>query len=542
MKPGKFLAACLFACSLASAESDEVKSPLLPKEGEAVLLFLLDNSASLPPLDPELQRREAIEKIYGFLSGQPYRLVLFGGRKEIHIDAPQEYRNSGQWTDFYFAFDATQRLIAEYPAGTEFKMILITDGKIDPSPEDWADQQVPPDADLKSFGGDRTIDLLSQIRQPLYVIVIGKDIDLPLIKRMVVASSGDIAASEYAQGIADFFADDGMLLRRFIFRVEENEGLAKIEPVVTRIAAPANPRLELYIAGSLLIAIGMLIGVGVRSYPGAGDREVVELRNGEAVQVAVDRLRRLSSDVPAWSWRGLSLVESSKSAVAMLTAQEDSVALPPTGFALDGLDAISQELIVLRLPELREKLEALAQRGKQGRADLRFEPRVRRERHGRTAGGAAPDELALGEEKVLGERFPPRQSASAPQREAREEAHRRLRGREDLWPEGSRAGAPAGKQDPAGPLRVPRGRAHQGRPQGLQARPQLRAGALASLFEAPGPRFPPACAPAPPKPRARRPLAPFQRSSEHHVAAAAVKSSWNGASVVVGFPDSVSAR
>jgi hypothetical protein len=365
MKPEIFLAAGLLACASAMAENpaDEMKAPLLPKDGEAVLLFLLDNSASLPPLDPEVQRREAIEKIYGFLSGQPYRLILFGGREEIHLDAPQHYRNSGRWTDFYFAFEAAQQLIREYPEGTEFKMVLITDGKIDPSPADWADQEVPPGADLKSFGGDRTIDLLSQIRQPLYVIVIGKDIDLPLIKRMVVASSGDMAASEYAQGIADFFADDGMLLRRFIYRVEETEGLAKIEPVVTRIAAPASPRLELYISGSLLLAIAMLVGVGVRSFPGAGDREVVELRTGEAVQIAVDRLRRLSSDVPAWSWKGLSLVESSKNAVAMLTAQEDSVALPPAGFSLEGLDATSQALIVLPLPELRKRLEALAKDG-----------------------------------------------------------------------------------------------------------------------------------------------------------------------------------
>ncbi|MGH9392324.1 MAG: hypothetical protein ACRD1Z_22190, partial [Vicinamibacteria bacterium] len=142
MKPGKFLAACLFVCSSASAEGaeDDVKPPLLPKEGEAVLLFLLDNSASLPPLDPEVQRREAIEKIYTFLQGQPYRLVLFGGRKEVHIDEPQHYRNSGQWTDFYFAFQAAHQLTKEYPAGTEFKMVLITDGKIDPSPAEWADQ------------------------------------------------------------------------------------------------------------------------------------------------------------------------------------------------------------------------------------------------------------------------------------------------------------------------------------------------------------------------------------------------------------------
>ena len=365
MKPGKLLAACLFVCSAASAEGveDDVKPPLLPKEGEAVLLFLLDNSASLPPLDPEVQRREAIEKIYTFLEGQPYRLVLFGGRKEVHVDEPQHYRNSGKWTDFYFAFQAAQQLTKEYPAGTEFKMVLITDGKIDPSPAEWADQQVPPGADLRSVAGDRTIELLGQIRQPLYVILIGQQVDLGLIQRMVVAANGEMAASEYAQGMADFFADDGMLLRRFIFRVEEHQGLEEIQPMMTRIATPASPKVELYIASSLLIAVVMLVGVGVRSFPGAGDREVVELRTGEPVQVAVDRLRRLSSDVPAWSWKGLSLVESSKGAVVMFTAQEDSVALPPTGFALEGLDATSSALIVLPLPALREKLETLAREG-----------------------------------------------------------------------------------------------------------------------------------------------------------------------------------
>jgi hypothetical protein len=107
----------------------------------------------------------------------------------------------------------------------------------------------------------------------------------------------------------------------------------------------------------------MLVGVGVRSFPGAGDRELVELRTGEAVQIAVDRLRRLSSDVPAWSWKGLSLVESSKNAVAMFTAQEDSMGLPPTGFALDGLDETGRKLINLSLPALRERLDRLAQEG-----------------------------------------------------------------------------------------------------------------------------------------------------------------------------------
>ena len=51
-----------------------------------VILFLVDNSASLPPLDPDEKRVAALEKMFTFLQGQPYRLVLFGGRKEIFVD------------------------------------------------------------------------------------------------------------------------------------------------------------------------------------------------------------------------------------------------------------------------------------------------------------------------------------------------------------------------------------------------------------------------------------------------------------------------
>jgi hypothetical protein len=349
---------------LGTASADETRSaPIAPKDGEAVILLLLDNSASLPPLDPEVQRRDAIEKIYSFLRGQPYRLVLFGGRSEVYVDAPQHYRNSGQWTDFYFAFKAARELIEEYPEGTPFKIVLITDGKIDPSPAEWTDQFVPEGADLKTVGGDRAIALLEEMRLPLYVILIGPEVNHELVLRMVSAANGRLAASAYSQGIAEFFEDDGMLLRRFIFGVEENDGLEELEPIVARIATPSTPKVEFSIAGSLLVTIAVLIGVGVRSFPGAGDRELVELRVGEPVHVAVDRLRRVTSEVPAWSWKGLSLVESSRIAFAMFTAREDSTELRPTGFSLGALDDTAKDLIALPLPELRKRLDQLANEG-----------------------------------------------------------------------------------------------------------------------------------------------------------------------------------
>ena len=363
MKAARTFFASALLLFLAPAWARGQRPPRQPKGDEAVVLFLLDNSASLPPLDPDTHRRDAIEKIYSFLRGQPYRLILFGGRKEIYIDAPQHYRNAGQWTDFFFAVQTARDVAAEYPEGTAFKMVLITDGKIDPAPRDWRDQAVAKDVDLREEAGNRTIRALEQLGMPLYVILIGKEVDYELIQRMVVGANGSLAASVYAQGIADFFDDDGMLLRRFIFRLEEEEGLEEIEPIVMRIATPPAPRIELGIAGSLVAVIATLIGVGVRSFPGSGDREIVEFRKEEPVHIAVDRLRRVSADVPAWSWKGLSLVEGSMNAVVMMTVLEDSTELSPDGLHLEGLDETARTLIELPLAELQERIRYFSKQG-----------------------------------------------------------------------------------------------------------------------------------------------------------------------------------
>ena len=363
MKAARTVFASALLLFLAPAWARDQKPPRLqPRDNEAVVLFLLDNSASLRPLDPDMHRREAIEKIFSFLRGQPYRLILFGGRREIHIDAPQHYRNKGQWTDFFFAVQAVRGVVAEYPEGTAFKMVLITDGKIDPSPRDWRDKAVAEDVDLSEEAGNRTVRFLEQLGLPLYVILIGEEVDYELIQRMVVGANGSLAASDYAQGIADFFEDDGMLLRRFIFRLEEDEGLEELEPIVTRIATPPAP-IELGIAGSLVAVVALLIGVGVRSFPGSGDREIIEFRKEESLQIGVDRLRGVSSDVPAWSWKGLSLVEASIDAVVMMTVLEESTELPPDGLDLEGLDETARTLIELPLAELQERIRHLSKQG-----------------------------------------------------------------------------------------------------------------------------------------------------------------------------------
>jgi hypothetical protein len=347
-------------------------SPESPATGP-VILFLIDNSASLPPLDPSERRVTALEKMFGFLKGQRYRLILFGGRREISVDDVSRYRNEGRWTDFYHAFLRTKEIAAEYPKGTDLRMVLLTDAIPDPDPADWPD--VPRGWEPKSYSIRRSIELLGEMELPLYVVLVG---DAPpedaaargeerspgFVLDMVRAANGRKAAP-LAQTLAAFFADDGLLLRRFVYRVRPEEGLQKLEPIVKRIASPPRPGIELrifvYVLLPLLLALFVLLGLLVRSFPGPGDLEILELALEQPLHVAVDKLHR--SPAGQWSAQGLSLVGDPRLAAATFTLQQPALDL--TGSDIDPAEADPKDLrlLPLGLDELRSALESATDSG-----------------------------------------------------------------------------------------------------------------------------------------------------------------------------------
>lgn len=341
-----------------------------PPEGApkgSVILFLVDNSASLPPLDPEEKRVAALEKIFTFLKGQPYRLILFGARREISVDDVSQYNNRGQWTDFYSAFDKVREIVAGYPKGTDFRLVLLTDGILDPDPVEWKDKDVPPGVELKAHVIERLLALLRELKLPLYVILVGDppregvapgDLEQSpgLILDMARAANG-AAAAPFAQSMASFFGDDGLLLKKFIYRVEPGEGLKKLVPVVQRVTAPPKAGVEIkliaYFVVPLLAFLVLLLGVLVRSFPGPGDVEILELATGKPSHVAADRGGR----------QGLSLVADVKDAAASLTYQPPALDLAGVGTDGTGAEAPTQVLLPLGLDELRKRLESFSEEG-----------------------------------------------------------------------------------------------------------------------------------------------------------------------------------
>lgn len=347
--------------------------PSAPPAGEGpVILFLVDNSASLPPLDPQAERVAALEKMFGFLKGYRYRLVLFGARSEIYVDDVSRYRNDGQWTDFYHAFARARELAQGYPPGTDLKLVLVTDAIVDPDPADWKD--VPPGWDARAHSMRRTVELVREMKLPLYVMLIGdpagqvtgqdREQSPGFVLDLVQAANGS-AAAPLAQTVAAFFQDDGVLLRKFVYRVAPDEGLAKIEPVVRRIAAPPRAGIELrifaYFLLPLLLILLALLGVLVRSFPGPGDLEILELALDKPVHVATDRIHR--SPDGSWSAQGLSLVEDQRTAAASFTLQARQPDLSGIGLDTGGLDPRDAALLQADLEGVRRALEAATDSG-----------------------------------------------------------------------------------------------------------------------------------------------------------------------------------
>jgi hypothetical protein len=336
-----------------------------------VVLFLVDNSASLPPLDPDEKRVDALERVFTFLEGQPYRLILFGGRREIFLDDVNRYRNNGQWTDLYFAFEKAREVMASYPAKTEFRILLLTDAIHDPDPKDWADMEVPKGQDLKAFSLQKLRDRVAELKVPLYVILVGNppgegvrpdDVEQSpqLVLDLVQAANGR-KASPTAQSLAAFFKDDGLLLKKFIFRVRPHEGLKRIEPVVRRIVAPSRARVEAQFLSALLLPMGLflclLLGILVRSFPGPGDVEVVELGLNSPVHLVADKFHTVKGG--GWGTTGLALVADAKQANTTLTYQTSGTDLSDAGLDTSGLDAETLMLLPLSVEELKKAIHQI---------------------------------------------------------------------------------------------------------------------------------------------------------------------------------------
>lgn len=174
---------------------------------------------------------------------------------------------------------------------------------------------------------------------------------------MVRAANGDQAVSRYLQDLSELLGSDRLLLNRFVHRVRTDGRGNTLATGIPPLGKVSLPEVEISLVGSLVVLVALLVGVGVRTFPSRGDQEILEMWRDEPVYVNVDGWRRLSSDVPAWSWRGLSLLPSTEGAVASFVMHQIKRDFPPDGLSMDGLEDQAKELIGLPLPGISEWMD-----------------------------------------------------------------------------------------------------------------------------------------------------------------------------------------
>ena len=114
--------------------------------------------------------------MFGFLQGRPIVLILFGGRREVFVDDVSRYRNNGQWTDFYFAFDKARELVRDLSAGNGLPHDPVDRRHLRPEPGRLGGHGRARGEDLKWLVVEKTLEVIREMRMPLYVILVG---DIP---------------------------------------------------------------------------------------------------------------------------------------------------------------------------------------------------------------------------------------------------------------------------------------------------------------------------------------------------------------------------
>jgi len=350
---------CLsFQLVVFSAESEDVKG---------VNILLVDNSGSVPSLDPAMERAQVLESILNMLEGYENRLILFGGRDEIFLDDPSRFINDGLHTDFFYAFQTAVNLCKEYPPDCKIKIILITDGIPDAFTSDYPEQSMAKKAHAMLFSSDQTLKLLEENPVGTFIILLGDQYDLSFMEQISIHANGFVRANPLTHKAAEFLGNNGILLKQFIFEVEPDSGVEEIKEIVHKIVHEDTPYFEYGLLGILALAGVVLLALFFRSFPATGDREIIELVEGIPILIGAEVTNPSVIVNPGHfsRRRGFQHVSSTKYALAGISYQQRQFDFSSNGLqGLDKLDPISKSFLDEDVRRLSTRLDEVEQRGR----------------------------------------------------------------------------------------------------------------------------------------------------------------------------------
>ena len=332
-----------------------------------VNILLMDNSRSVPVTDDASSRLPVLNLLGDVLKDYENRLVLFGGRYEIELDEPGRFVNDGMHTDFFFAFEAALRIRDEYPPQCNVKVILITDGLLDAFVSDYPEHKLNDKSQAMRFSIDQTFKILEEKPVETYVILLGRRYDRDFIEQLSIHANGFLQANPLVERAAEFLGNNGFLLKQFIFEIEENPEPEEIQAVVAQIVEEDAPRFEWILVAVFALLVMIFFVIYFRSFPSAGDREIIDLVEGVPVLIGagVKNPAVIANSKHFQRKRGLQHVTTMSQAIANLSYQQRPFDFSARGLqGLEDLNPILRSLLEEDVGTLGRRLVEMERAGK----------------------------------------------------------------------------------------------------------------------------------------------------------------------------------
>lgn len=333
---------------------------------KGINILLMDNSRSVPHLDPDKSRQEVLAEIEQMLAGYGNRLILFGGRNELDTDRADRFISDGWHTDYYFAFEAAVKLRKEYPPDCDVRIIFITDGLMDAFPSDYPEEQFTMKSQAQSHARNLTLQLLQENPIPTYIILLGDRYDHYFMQQISIRANGIARANPLMEKAAEFLNNNGFLFKQFIYPLPPQSTMKDVRKVIRTIRHEGVPRIEWVLLGLLILAVLTFVVMAVRSFPAPGDQEIIQLVEGVSVLIGADIRDSsvIAHDGHARRKSGLQQVTATAHAIASISFQRRNFDFTARGLqGMTKLDPVSRQLLDVDVQKLSKKLDEMEKSG-----------------------------------------------------------------------------------------------------------------------------------------------------------------------------------
>ncbi len=349
-----------------SAAPADVKQTARSASGPDVVILLIDNSRSVPHMDPEMDRVSVLKEIVAHLKGFETRIILFGGLQEIYRDQPGLFRNDGLHTDYAGAFTEAVRVRNEYPPERNVRIVLVTDGIHDPGKDDYPQHHFTVDEQARAFAQEEAFAILEKAQVPVYFILLGEEGDMDLIQSMSIKANGYARANPFVESAASFLGNNGALFRKFVYVHKPAEGIVGMKKILNQVVSENRPYLEIILISIPVLLVLVVMALILRRFPVTGDVELLNLNEGDQVYIGVDpdSPAFLTNPSQAGRRRGLVCVSNASTASAGIGLQKRAFDFSPRGLAgLEKLDPVTRKLLNEDVTKLSDRLKQMSEHG-----------------------------------------------------------------------------------------------------------------------------------------------------------------------------------